>query len=92
MFTVCFVTPLVIFHSVLCDAIVHIYSVYCDAIIHVYSVLCDAIVVVYSVLCDAPQWVAADAEVKVPSGENTDLKRSPFNASSRSEYSPYMLR
>ena len=26
----------------------------------------------------SPQWGAADAEVKVPSGENTELKRSPF--------------
>ena len=28
----------------------------------------------------APQWGAADAEIKVPSGENTELKRSPFQA------------
>ena len=26
----------------------------------------------------APQWGAADAEIKVPSGENRELKRSPF--------------
>ena len=26
------------------------------------------------------QWGAADAEIKVPSGENTELKRSPFKA------------
>ena len=25
-----------------------------------------------------PQWGAVDAEIKVPSGENTELKRSPF--------------
>ena len=25
-----------------------------------------------------PQWGAADAEIKVPSGGNTELKRSPF--------------
>ena len=39
--------------------------------------------------CNAssPQWGAADAEIKVPSGENTELKRSPFNAWSRSVYS-----
>ena len=30
---------------------------------------------------------AADAEIKVPSGENTELKRSPFKAWSRSVYS-----
>ena len=33
------------------------------------------------------QWGAADAEIKVPSGENTALKRSPFKAWSRSVYS-----
>ena len=35
----------------------------------------------------SPQWRAADAEIKVPSGENTELKRSPFIAWSRSVYS-----
>ena len=34
-----------------------------------------------------PQWGAADAEIKVPSGENTELKRSPFQAWSMSVYS-----
>ena len=34
-----------------------------------------------------PQWGAADTEIKVPSGENTELKRSPFQAWSRSVYS-----
>ena len=34
-----------------------------------------------------PQWGAADAEIKVPSGENTELKRSPFIVWSRSVYS-----
>ena len=34
-----------------------------------------------------PQWEAADTEIKVPSGENTELKRSPFRAWSRSVYS-----
>ena len=29
---------------------------------------------------EPPQWGAADAEIKVPSGENTALKRSPFKA------------
>ena len=33
--------------------------------------------VTYTVL---PQWGAADAEIRVPSGENTELKRSPFEA------------
>ena len=35
----------------------------------------------------ALQWGAADAEIKTPSGENTELKRSPFEAWSRSVYS-----
>ena len=37
--------------------------------------------------CSVPQWGAADAEIKVPSSENTELKRSPFKAWSRSVYS-----
>ena len=37
-------------------------------------------------LTSVPQWGAADAEIKVPSGENTELKRSPFKAWSRSVY------
>ena len=35
----------------------------------------------------ALQWGAADAKIKVPSGEETELKRSPFKACSRSVYS-----
>ena len=35
-------------------------------------------------LIEIPQWGAADAEIKVPSGENTELKRSPFKAWSKS--------
>ena len=31
-------------------------------------------------LFGAPQWGAADAEIKVSSSENTELKRSPFKA------------
>ena len=34
-----------------------------------------------------PQWGDADAEIKVPSGENTELKLFPFKAWSRSVYS-----
>ena len=37
--------------------------------------------------CLLPQGGAADAEIKVPSGENTELKRSPFKAWSRLVYS-----
>ena len=34
----------------------------------------------------APQWGAVDAEIKVPSDENTELKGSPLKAWSRSAY------
>ena len=39
---------------------------------------------IYRSAYSAPQWGAADAEIKVPSGENTELKRSPFKAWSKS--------
>ena len=41
---------------------------------------CETIVIILLML---PQWGAADAEIKVPYGENTELKRSPFKALSR---------
>ena len=37
--------------------------------------------------CSTLQWGAADAEIKVPSGENIELKRSLFKAWSKSVYS-----
>ena len=37
-------------------------------------------------LTTPPQWRAVDAEIKVPSGENTELKQSSFKAWSRSVY------
>ena len=37
--------------------------------------------------CSTLQWGAADAEIKVPSGENTELKRFLFKAWSRSVHS-----
>ena len=40
-----------------------------------------------NVMVSSPQWGAADAEIKVPSGENTELKSSPFIAWSRLVYS-----
>ena len=43
--------------------------------------------VLENVTFTTPQWGAADVEIKVPSGENTELKRSPFKAWSRSVYS-----
>ena len=32
----------------------------------------------WTLINSSPQWGAADAEIKVPPGENTELKRSPF--------------
>ena len=46
-----------------------------------------SITFIVSVSVTSPQWGAADAEIKVPSGENTELKRSAFKAWSRSVYS-----
>ena len=42
---------------------------------------------VWNAMLTTPQWGAADPETKVPSVENTELKRSPFNAWGRSVYS-----
>ena len=39
-----------------------------------------------SLLLPVPQWGAADAEIKVPSDQNTELRGSPFKAWSRSVY------
>ena len=36
--------------------------------------------IVVVVVVVMPQWEAAAADIKVPSGENTELKRSPFKA------------
>ena len=41
----------------------------------------------FTVALTSPQWDAADAEIKVPSGENIELKRSPLKALSRSVHS-----
>ena len=38
----------------------------------------------YINLNEFPQWGAADAEIKVPSNENTEFEGSPFKAWSRS--------
>ena len=44
-------------------------------------------VVLEQFMLNAPQWGAADAEIKVPSDENTEHKDSPFKAWSKSVYS-----
>ena len=49
--------------------------------------VCLWLVLPIYLLCSLPQWGAADAEIKVSSGGNTELKRSPFKAWSRSVYS-----
>ena len=40
-----------------------------------------------TLLIQPSQWRAVDAEIKVPSGENTELTHSPFKAWSKSVYS-----
>ena len=52
----------------------------------IYAVL-HSLLFFLAVFLPPPQWGAADAEIKVPSGENTELKRSPFQAWSMSVYS-----
>ena len=37
-----------------------------------------------------PQWGTADAEIKVPSAENPELSKVPFNAWGRSQHSTYL--
>ena len=44
---------------------------------YVHKLACSVVVCVC--VC-ARQWEAVDAEIKVPSGENTELKHSPFKA------------
>ena len=69
-----------------------------SVIIYVCSICCvdnDAVARLSALSClrrsgyplEAPQWGAEDAEIKVPSRKNTELKRSPFKAWSRSVYS-----
>ena len=45
------------------------------------------LIVCYWCCMMAPQWGAADAEIKVPSDENTELKGSPFHLWGKSVYS-----
>ena len=44
------------------------------------------VIMVIFVQMTTPQWGAADAGIKVPSDENTEVKGSPFQAWSRSVY------
>ena len=53
----------------------------------VVNLLVRPVVILLVCSVETPQWGAADAEIKVPSGNNTELKRSPFKAWSRSVYS-----
>ena len=57
----------------------------CTAQISILSIGSVSVILLRGIFL--PQWGAADAEIKVPSGENTELKRSPFKAWSRSVYS-----
>ena len=51
-------------------------------LMHIYVSLFFVIIIIDVVVfvIVSPQWGAADAEIKVPSGENTELKRPPFKA------------
>ena len=51
-----------------------------------FLTLCDTVTALNFPLCATPRWAATDAEIKVPSDENTELKGSPFKALSRSVY------
>ena len=53
----------------------------------IFSLCSSGLLSASLVLSTTSQWGAADAEIKVPSGENTELKRSPFKAWIRSVYS-----
>ena len=66
----------------------HTYSV-CMLVIRIYWTLvtCIKSVCLLSGYPASPQWGAVDAKIKVPSGENTELKRSPFKDWSRPVYS-----
>ena len=53
----------------------------CAAVAYALTMVWLSMHRVFNVRTDVtPQWGAADAEIKVPSGENTELKRSPFQA------------
>ena len=51
--------------------------------IFILGLLTAIVILMPAPLLNLPQWGAADAEIKVPSGENTGLKGSPFKAWSR---------
>ena len=63
--------------------ITYLCSLFCFA----FSLRDVSMVFVVPYPCATPQWGAADTEIKFPSGENTELKRFPFKAWSRSIYS-----
>ena len=59
-------------------------SIYFDLCVDATGVVCHQLGLLSN---DLPQWGAVDTEIKFPSDENTELKRSPFKAWSRSVYS-----
>ena len=60
---------------------------YCTPCLFVFAFVCSRELLYDHFCAGTSQWGAADAEIKVPSRENTKLKRSPFKAWSRSVYS-----
>ena len=68
-----------------CSVLIHVCVLFIG--IHVFCLHTNMCSVACVLLMFAPHWGDADAEIKVPSGENTEDKRSPFKAWSRSVYS-----
>ena len=63
------------------------FSLSSPSLISAFLVLSTIYLFLKNSLNGSPKWGAADAEIKVPSGENTELKRSLFKAWSMSVYS-----
>ena len=66
----------------------HDHTTHCPMVTSKFVVGQCLIVIVWALIVklglnSVPQWGAADAEIKVPFGENTELERSPFKAWSR---------
>ena len=73
---VCFISPI--------DLLSHAMSVCLFLSLHFSGIFSVSFSPSTSTSIYPPQWGAADAEIKVPSYENTELERSPFKAWSRS--------
>ena len=77
----CFCLYFNVFRSFKTKYVTTVYSPILFLFIYIY------IYILYYLSVPPPQWGAADAEIKVPFGENTELERSPRKAWSRSVFS-----